>query len=103
MQYSETELVRRYISGDFTDVQLNYLIIQNKLDKSRVQNLIEQAKKFEPFIVASKVIIGTMMFHFLMCFLYSKFAFFYISNIITKNTNVFDTIFTACIIICKNS
>ena len=37
---------------------------------------IEQAKKFEPFIVASKVIIGTMMFHFLMCFLYSLFVHF---------------------------
>jgi hypothetical protein len=69
----EIDLAKRYISGDFTDVQFNYLIVQNKLNKRKMRKLVNYVKTTEPFYVFCKLMIGFLIFHFLSCFLYSVF------------------------------
>lgn len=70
---SEIEFAKKYISGSYTDVQFNYLIVQNKFDKQKIENLIDNIRTTEPFYIFCKLLIILMMFHFLSCFLYSIF------------------------------
>lgn len=67
----EKELAKRYVSGDLTDVQLNYLAYQNGIDKKRLRRIAKEIKSTEPFFIAAKLIIGFMFFHFFCCFAYS--------------------------------
>ena len=71
---SEIELAKKYISGDCTDVQFNYLVVQNKLNKKRMKRLVDIIRTTEPFYVFCKLLLLFMFFHFLLCFLYSVFA-----------------------------
>lgn len=71
---SEIDLAKRYISGDYTDVQFNYLIIQNKFNKKKMKRLANYIKTTEPFYVFSKLIIIFMILHYLFYFLYSVFV-----------------------------
>jgi hypothetical protein len=49
----EIELAKKYISGDYTDVQFNYWIIQNKFSKKRMNHLV---LPLAPLIVLSDAI-----------------------------------------------
>jgi hypothetical protein len=70
----EIELAKKYISGDYTDVQFNYWIIQNNFNKKRMKRLVDMIKTTEPFYVFCKLLLIFMFFHFLFCFLYSVFT-----------------------------
>ena len=59
----EVELVKKYLSGEYTDVQLNYWIVQNKFNKKKIENIIEYTRKLEPFVVASTLVALFMLFH----------------------------------------
>lgn len=78
MKYTDSEmnLVKRYVSGDYTDVQFNYLIVQNKFNKRKIRHLINYVKTTEPFYIACKLMIGFMLVHYLFCFVYSVFVYF---------------------------
>lgn len=67
----EIELAQKYASGEYTDNQFNYWICQNKFDKNKMLQLSEYLKNYTPMIVATKLLIGFMLFHFTACFLYS--------------------------------
>lgn len=71
---SEISLAKKYIAGEYTDVQFNYLIVQNKLNKKKMRRLVEYVKTTEPFYVACKLMIGFMLIHFLVCFAFSFWA-----------------------------
>lgn len=67
----EMELAREYLRGHYTEVQLNYLAHSCGSDRNRMESLLEKMSYQDPMIVASKVLIGMMMFHFLACAIYA--------------------------------
>ena len=67
----EYNLAKRYVNGDCTDVQLNYLISQSKLDKIRVQQIVKQLEYTSPMANTCKFLILCMMGHFFLCFVYA--------------------------------
>lgn len=75
MNYSqnEMELAQRYIRGDLTEVQLNYLAFQNGSNKRKIRRLAKYVRSTEPFFIVVKLLIGFMMFHFFICLLYSLY------------------------------
>jgi hypothetical protein len=73
MEYTEKEmeLARAYNRGHYNDVQFNYLVVQNRLDKKRMEELLESLGYNEPMAVIAKFVILCMMLHFGVCFFYS--------------------------------
>jgi hypothetical protein len=67
----EKELARQYLSGRYTEVQFNYVVVQSGLNKHRMEELLEKISRNEPMAVAAKVVVGMMMFHFLACTIYA--------------------------------
>jgi hypothetical protein len=67
----EYNLAKRYVSGDCTDVQLNYLICQNKLDKIRVHQIVKQLEYTSPMANTCKFLVLCMMGHFFLCLIYA--------------------------------
>ena len=41
----ESELVARYVSGDLTETQFNWWIVQNGWDKEKLDALVKQVKE----------------------------------------------------------
>lgn len=79
MDYSQNEmdLAKRYIRGDLTEVQLNYLAFQNGLNKRKIRRLVRYVQSTEPFFIVVKLLIAFMMFHFFTCLLYSFYLNYY--------------------------
>jgi hypothetical protein len=77
MKQIETEisLAKKYLNGDYTDVQLNYWVVQNKFDKQRIENLIDCLRMAEPFLVATKLIIAFILINYLLGFALSVIYF----------------------------
>lgn len=69
------DLVKRYLSGDYNDIQLNYWIVQNNFDKKEIRRLIEYTKSTEPFVFLCKLIMIYILFNFIFCFFYSIINF----------------------------
>ena len=67
----EYELAKKYKDGEYTEVQFNYLICQNSMDKEKMRNLVDYIHTHEPMMVAAKFLILCMMTHFAMCFIYA--------------------------------
>jgi hypothetical protein len=67
----EYELAKKYKDGEYTEVQFNYLIRQNSMDKEKMQNLVDYIDSYEPMMVAAKFIILCMVTHFALCFMYA--------------------------------
>ena len=42
MKYTQNELdlAKKYLEGQYTDVQLNYWVVQNNFDKQKIENII---------------------------------------------------------------
>jgi len=80
MKFTEEEidLAKKYLVGEYTDVQFNYLIFQNKIDKNKMNNLIDYLQSISPIIIASKLLLALLFFHFVACFFYSIYC--YIKN-----------------------
>ena len=77
MKQIETEisLAKKYLNGDYKDVQLNYWVVQNKFDKQRIENLIDCLRMAEPFLVATKLIIAFILINYLLGFALSVIYF----------------------------
>jgi len=78
MYHTEKELgiARRYQQGDCNDVQLNYLISTEKLDRDRMEKLIATMGNMDPFVAFAKVALIYIMVHFAACVAYSLFVFY---------------------------
>lgn len=73
MQTSEKELeiARKYMSNEYTEVQFNYLLVQNKIDRTRMESIIEHLSYHEPIAVVAKLMLAYIMVHFAFCVAYS--------------------------------
>jgi hypothetical protein len=73
MQTSEKELeiARKYMSNEYTEVQFNYLLVQNKIDRIRMESIIENLSYQEPMAIVAKLMIAYIMTHFAFCVAYS--------------------------------
>ena len=67
----EMELARAYNQGLYTEVQFNYLVVQNRMDKQKMQDLMETISYRDPLVRAAKVLLAFMMIHFLACLFYA--------------------------------
>ena len=67
----EIEIAKSHLSGRYNEVQFNYVLVQNGLDKHRMEGLLEKISRNEPLVAAAKVVLGMMMFHFLACTVYA--------------------------------
>lgn len=67
----ELELAIRYMDGDCNDTQFNYIITTERLDRSRVERLVEQIGYNGPMASIAKMILIYIMIHFVFCFVYS--------------------------------
>lgn len=67
----ELELARKYLGREYTEVQFNYLLAQNGIDKKRMESLLEHLSYQEPMAVAAKLMLMYIMIHFAACLAYS--------------------------------
>lgn len=71
----EMELARKYLGREYTEVQFNYLLVQNGIDKKRMESLLEHLSYQEPMVIAAKLMLIYIMIHFGFCLAYSITAF----------------------------
>lgn len=71
----EFELARKYLNHECTDVQFNYLLVQNGIDKKRMESVLEHLAYQEPMAIVVKLMLLYIMIHFGFCLVYSIFAF----------------------------
>jgi len=67
----EQEIARRYLYGECSELQLNYLVHTEKLDRSRIEGLIEHACYRTPLATAAKFLLTCVFAHFLVCLAYA--------------------------------
>jgi len=67
----EIDLARRYMDGDCNEIQLNYLINTQNLDRSRIEELVSRMSYAEPMALAAKTVLAMMIVHFVLCLAYS--------------------------------
>jgi hypothetical protein len=70
----EIELAHKHLNGECSEVQFNYLVVQNGMDKKKMQELLARLGTHDPLATASKFLIFCMMLHFAMCFTYAVFC-----------------------------
>ena len=72
MQYTDKEidLAKKYLIGEYTDVQFNYLMYQNNIDKNKMNNLINYLESISPIATMCKLLLALLFFHFISCFFY---------------------------------
>lgn len=71
----ELELARKYLNREYTEVQFNYLLVQNGIDKKRMESLLEYLSYQEPMAIIVKMMLIYIMIHFGFCLAYSIAAF----------------------------
>jgi len=73
MKYSEKELelAKKYVNGDYNEIQLNYIISTNNLNKKNVDLLISFCRTYAPFATFCWVVVLFYIFHLVFCFMYS--------------------------------
>lgn len=67
----ETDLARKYLRGEYTEVQFNYLAHQCGSDRERMDRIVEKISCEAPLSMAAKFILICMIGHFLACAVYS--------------------------------
>jgi hypothetical protein len=72
----ELEIAQKYMRGELTDVQFNYLLVQNKIDEEKIQDLISHLSYFEPIATISIVFLVFIISHFVFCLFLCLFQFF---------------------------
>lgn len=68
----ELELAKRYALGECSETQLNYIIQTEKLNKERVERLIDQINH-DPIQTVAKLMLLYIIVNFLLCGLFSLF------------------------------
>lgn len=71
----ELELARKYLGQEYTEVQFNYLLVQNGIDKKKMESLLEHLSYREPMAIVVKLMLIYIMIHFGFCLAYSIAAF----------------------------
>jgi hypothetical protein len=71
----ELELAKKYLGREYTEVQFNYLLVQNEIDKKRMESILEQMAYSEPMVVVTKLMLAYIMIHFGFCLAYSIATF----------------------------
>lgn len=71
----ELELARKYLGQECTEVQFNYLLVQNGIDKKRMESVLEYLSYQEPMAIVVKLMLLYIMIHFGFCLAYSIAAF----------------------------
>ena len=71
----ELELAKKYLDGDCNDIQFNYIITTEKLDRNRIERLMEQINYNGPMAAVAKMMLLYIMLHFIFCFVYSLFIY----------------------------
>lgn len=77
MQFEEKEieLARAYLNGELTDVQFNYRLVQNNIDKKRIEILLEEISRYDPISTIVKLLLIYILFNFIFCIFCSWFRF----------------------------
>jgi hypothetical protein len=70
----EREIALRYISGEYTEVQMNYLAHQCGSDRERMDEILDKISTEMPLAAAAKFILLCMFLHFVACTAYSLMA-----------------------------
>ena len=63
----ELELAKRYMHGDCNDLQFNYIITTEHMDRDRLEELVDRLSYKEPMENAAKVLLAFMMVHLMAC------------------------------------
>jgi len=71
----ELHLAKKYLGREYTEVQFNYLLVQNGIDKKRMESILEYMAHGEPMVVAAKLVLMYIIIHFGFCLAYSIAAF----------------------------
>lgn len=72
----EIELADRYLRGECTEVQLNYLAHQCGSDRERMERIIDSMSTRNPLASAAKFILLCIVIHFWSCAVYSLVSFY---------------------------
>lgn len=72
----ELEIAQKYIRGEYTEVQFNYLAHQCGSNKDRMEKIIDELGTRMPLVTAVKFILLCMFMHVLACTAYSLITFF---------------------------
>ena len=67
----EREIAIRYLRGEYTEVQMNYLAHQCGSNRERMDVILEKISTEMPLATAAKFILCCMMLHFMACAAYS--------------------------------
>lgn len=75
--YSEKELslAERYINGECNDIQYNYIVSTEGMDRNRLDELIKEMSYHSPLLVSAKILLLFIVFNFFFCLLYSVVSY----------------------------
>lgn len=67
----EIEVARRCLEGDLNETQVNYIITTEKMDRERIDGLMDNLAYSVPMASAAKFIILYIIFNFVFCIFFS--------------------------------
>jgi hypothetical protein len=70
----ERDLAIRYLRGEYTEVQMNYLAHQCGSDRERMDEILDKISTEMPLATAAKFILLCMLLHFVACTVCSLMA-----------------------------
>lgn len=70
----EREIALRYLGGECTEVQMNYLAHQCGSDRERMDVILDEISTEMPLAKASRIVLGYIFLCFLACTVYSFVA-----------------------------
>jgi len=68
---NEMDIAMRYMNGEYTEVQFNYLVHTSGSDAERMDRILEKLSYQTPLANACKFIVLCMFAHFAFCLVYS--------------------------------
>lgn len=72
----ELEIAQRYLRGEYTDVQFNYLTHQCGSNADRMDKIVDELATKMPLATAIKFMLLCMLMHVFACTVYSLMTFF---------------------------
>lgn len=63
----EMDLAKRYLDGDCNEIQFNYMLQAQGLDRERVERLVDELAYSLPLARAAKIMLLYIMFMSLFC------------------------------------
>lgn len=73
---AEADIAKRYLDGELTEVQFNYLVHNCGSTKERMECILEEMSAMLPLATAAKFLALCMMIHFAACVVYSLATFY---------------------------